>query len=515
MEDWRKEGPAVRGPAPDLVAPKVAYGCLVVYGPTYLALLKKIWIPNFLQILKTTKPGILKKMNLCIYCRNSELAKVKTCFAPLRKVSNFQVSYLPMVKPPRSSNQYPEMNRMHQDCLKKASYHDAPVFFFFPDQVLSSNCINYAWDLLQKGIRLCQFPSVRVNMRPTLRLLQSGIRRNPGKVFQPRALACLALGNLHRLCTGLFWEHFAQEKFPCSPYALIHPISPKTLLIHGLHNYIFFARPEVILHHARSIDVDFIQDGFPDKRLVYMVEDSDAMMAFDLSENNRRHDCEIPAQNRKRRIQKIISNQNLFKQRHLQTCASPAVIHLEALTLSEKKTIRDKEVALAPFLCKANYKIRKKSAEKNELFNIRFSDSFLHRIDFISPEKVFPEAHPDKPFYLKSKKAGRILRLKLMSTKKLFDKLASGKNRQEQLFYAQLILQKYEDPDSYKKSLVLNHLKEVMGRFIHAWENITLFFTKRFRLTTQNPFYEIYFFMPKVFHRTFLRRFQVRRLQDA
>lgn len=511
MADWGKEGPAVRRPAPDLVAPEIAYGCLVVYGPAYLALLRKIWIPNFVQILKTTKPEILEKMILCVYCRKSELAKVQTYFAPLRKTPRFQVKYFPMVKPPRSSNQYPEMNRMHQHCLNKASHQDAPVFFFFPDQVLSSNCINYAWDLLQKGIRLCQFPSLRVNMRPTVRLLENGIRRNARKIFQPRALACLALGNLHRLCTGLFWDNFAQEKFPCSPYALIHPISPQTLLIHGLHNYIFFARPKVILHHARSIDVDFIQDGFPDKRSVYMVEDSDAMMAFDLSDNKRLHPCEIPADNRKNRIQQILNNLNLFKKRHLQTCASPSIVHAKDLTVVEHREIRARSVLLAPFLYRALYKLEKARQRQQQLNLPPLHSEIVKRIT-IKPSDSEPASHhPDKAFYLQGTLGIAGFAAEGYSTNKLFRLLSESKSREKKIIYARMILTKYNEPSVYKQMI----LDRALDKYFSFVLGLVKTLACRFRFKTRNPLQVLFFFLPVSAHRVFLTRFRIHRFQDV
>ena len=512
MADWGKEGPAVRRPAPDLVAPEIAYGCVVVYGPAYLTLLKKIWIPNFVQILKTTKPEILEKMILCVYCRKSERAKVQTYFAPLRITPRFQVKYFPMVEAPRSSNQYPEMNRMHQHCLNKASHQDAPVFFFFPDQVLSSNCINYAWDLLQRGIRLCQFPSLRVNMRPTVRLLESGIRRNAKKLFQPRALACLALGNLHRLGKGLFWDNFSKEKFPCSPYALIHPISPQTLLIHGLHNYVFFARPKVILHHARSIDVDFIQDGFPEKSSVYMVEDSDAMMAFDLSPNERLHPCEIPAKNHKDRVQQILNNLNLFKKRHLQTCASPSVVHAKDLTTVEHQKIKDRSVILAPFLYRANYKFEKSLQRHQQQRNLSPLYAEIAKKITIKPAEDQPSSeYPDKAFYMKGVPYFVTLGTKGFSTKRLFEFISAASSREEKVIYARMVLAKYREPLFYKQLILSRKLEKNLAFVADLVKGLA----SRFRFKTRNPLPLLFFFFPKAVHRVFLNCFRIRRFQDV
>lgn len=499
----------MRSLAPLPEEPKRVYGCLVVYGSAYLALLRKIWIPNFVQILKTTNPEILKKMILCVYCRKAELAKVRACFGQVEKTNQFRVEYFPLVRPPRSSNQYPEMNRMHQDCLQRASLHDAPVFFFFPDQVLSQNCLNFGWDLLKKGIRLCQFPSVRVNLDPTLRRIMAGIKRTPAKVFAPRVLADLALRNLHNLCTGLFWEKFSQEKFPCSPYAIIHRISANCLLFHGLHNYVFFARPEQKLVHARSIDVDFIQDGFPDKNSVYMVEDSDQMMAFDLSANRRMHPCTLPSISHKARIQQILCNLNLFKERHLQTSASPAIIHAKELTRGDRDSIRKKSVLLAPFLCKAIYKLKKTQKINRPVLKISTAVSNLFKIQKNEKEPI--SYYPDKEFYLNSNVRYKLFRFSALSTLKIFRSISGTSNRAMKVRYARMVLAKYENSQEYKKMLILLSFEKYIYWISRLIKNIAQFVHFR----TRNPFYDLNFYLPKKIHRYFLSRLRVQRFLDA
>ena len=236
------------------------------------------------------------------------------------------------------------------------------------------------------------------------------------------------------------------------------------------------------------------------------------MMAFDLSPNERLHPCEIPAKNHKDRVQQILNNLNLFKKRHLQTCASPSVVHAKDLTTVEHQKIKDRSVILAPFLYRANYKFEKSLQRNQQQRNLSPLYAEIAKKITIKPGEDQPSSeYPDKAFYMKGVPYFVTLGTKGFSTKRLFEFISAASSREEKVIYARMVLAKYREPLFYKQLILSRKLEKNLAFVADLVKGLA----SRFRFKTRNPLPLLFFFFPKAVHRVFLNCFRIRRFQDV
>lgn len=302
----------------------------VVYGDWHTRLFEKTGVPNLAGLLPEIPDQLAQKTRLRIFTTENDRERIVNALDRNQIGKSVSYEVLPLVLPPKAGAPYPEMNRMHQIALREAEKEDAGLFFIFPDQILSEGTFRAILRTVEKGIRLVMYPSIRVKLEPVLPLLEQLIDGEPHHVLraEPRKLVRMVMPHFHRLLTDFYWESYAKPTVCASHYGVFWKVGDKGILARCLHNYVAFAWPVVKgADYRYTIDIHFIKKAFPDIRQVGVIDDSDEMFAFDLSESNRDYQVTVWAACRAHRFFKVIQNRDIFTDYHLKTALVLCRIH--------------------------------------------------------------------------------------------------------------------------------------------------------------------------------------------
>jgi hypothetical protein len=274
----------------------------VVWGAAYTETFLKTCLPSSLSAGNLGFIGAHSKSTYRIYTTydNAEtIMKSPACkrLANLMTVEVMRFDGTPTEDTPSaniSCKKYNEMSQCHEHFIKTAGNDGTAMVFLSPDLFWADGSLRRLFEIAQSGKRLVMMSALRLAKESFLasldRLHMKGCAPQPiGK----RDLVSLAMNHLHPETRSLIWDSATSNTWPS---LLLWETPQEGLMLRAFHLHPLMVRPvrsDVL--PAGTIDDDYIARACPDQADEYVVQDSDDMVAFELSSQSARAEFVAPA----------------------------------------------------------------------------------------------------------------------------------------------------------------------------------------------------------------------------
>jgi hypothetical protein len=178
---------------------------------------------------------------------------------------------------------------MMTDCyrrgIKAADDADAAVVFLTPDIVLSDNAFTTIKRLSECGRGVIYIPAIRTTKSTVVARLKNSFRRGDTIQISPRHLMRVALDNLHPLADASWWDEGEYDLLPANIYWRVGDEGIVGRCFH-LHPIFVFPQQKNVTFFG-TVDDDYVTAACPDQSHDFVVEDSDQLLAIELSDPRR------------------------------------------------------------------------------------------------------------------------------------------------------------------------------------------------------------------------------------
>lgn len=260
--------------------PSGLYFMTPVWGEAYTKLFVDIVIPS--QLAPSNLPGLCKR-ETCKYMifTTSTDARVITA-SPQYQMLSRTIPVQIFLIDGEIKIHHDTMSDCFRRGIRMADEVNAASVFLTPDLVFSDGSFTTLQRLVIQGRRVVYITGIRLVKQPTAaalceKFLHGGIIR-----VDPDSLMYIALHNLHPLAHSSFWEEGEDDLIPANLY---WRVSSDGILAHCFHLHPVLVYPEV--KHAvffGTVDDDYVLASCPDSRHDYVIQDSDELLAVELSD---------------------------------------------------------------------------------------------------------------------------------------------------------------------------------------------------------------------------------------
>jgi hypothetical protein len=203
---------------------------------------------------------------------------------------------LPVEGPDATSvcqQKYSAMALCHEHFIKAVSHEGLPMVILSPDLFCADGSLRRLLEIAQSGKRVVMMSALRLAKESFLAALhehhmKGGALRPIGK----RDLVSLAMNHLHPETESIMWESGQSNVWPS---LLLWKVPQEGLILRAFHLHPLLLRPvqnEVL--PTGTLDDDYVARACPDPADQYIVQDSDEMVAFELSRRSARAEFVAP-----------------------------------------------------------------------------------------------------------------------------------------------------------------------------------------------------------------------------
>jgi len=290
----------------------------VVWGAAYTETFLKVCLPSTLSSGNLRFIATHSKSSYRIYTTHKDAETILKSsaykrLAGLMTVEIMQFNGTPTEDTPNakvSCNKYNEMSLCHTHFIKTAGNDGSAMIFLSPDLFWADGSFRRLFEIARSGKRLLMMSALRLAKEGFLSSLNQNYMK--GGVLKPigkRDLVRLAMKHLHPETTSLIWDSETSNTWPS---LLLWKIRDEGLLLHAFHLHplmVWPVRPGIL--PVGTIDDDYIAHACPDPADEYVVQDSDEMVAFELSRQSAREEfIALEGQNSARIAQWARTNAN-------------------------------------------------------------------------------------------------------------------------------------------------------------------------------------------------------------
>lgn len=183
-------------------------------------------------------------------------------------------------------NKFELMTYCHKESIGLAAEAGVPIIFINPDQIFSNNAIHSLVEQKKAGKRAVMVAGLRLN-RDSARTALLAERNGDNAIsLTPKKLVSLSFERLHRWTQAMNWD--SDEFFAINPTHLYFGNTDEELIARCWHLHPLMVHPESkACSFESTIDDDFISAACSQAECVHVVTDSDEMVLFDLTEEDR------------------------------------------------------------------------------------------------------------------------------------------------------------------------------------------------------------------------------------
>jgi hypothetical protein len=170
----------------------------------------------------------------------------------------------------------------HRKAILEASHEDAALCFITADTIWSDGSFYNLGRRAEGGVRAVMIPGMRVTRESFVPAVEAVRRAGGGTIsLSGRGLAALALRHLHPITQSFFWSARPLNGWSAHLYWWVEPGG---VLAHCFHMHPLMIYPEVQENgFADSIDGEYIATACRTPGAIYVVQDSDEILAFEIS----------------------------------------------------------------------------------------------------------------------------------------------------------------------------------------------------------------------------------------
>jgi hypothetical protein len=253
-----------------------------VWGESYTSLYVNTVIPAQLASgnLPTFRGG---NHRYIIYTtsKDAEFIRSSQIFEPLNACVPVSFEFL--------SGQVNVVHDMMTDCYRRginaADAANAAVIFLTPDIVLSDNAFTTIKRLSEGGRDVIYIPAIRTTKSAVAASLKNSFICGDAIQVSPRQLMRVALDNLHPLADASWWDEGEYDLLPANIYWRVGDEGIVGRCFH-LHPIFVFPQRKNVTFFG-TVDDDYVAAACPDQSRDVVVEDSDQLLAIELSDPRR------------------------------------------------------------------------------------------------------------------------------------------------------------------------------------------------------------------------------------
>jgi hypothetical protein len=187
----------------------------------------------------------------------------------------------------RTRHRYKMMGACHRRAIADAAEHDAAIFFLAPDFVLGQGALAAIRGVHETGKRAVLTANLRLCRERFVAELK---RRGVDRPLPSRVLVGMALEHLHPAIEDLMVDGSGTDTHPTAVYWPVRTRTGKRegLLVRAFHLHPMLLDPVRRLEPLRgTIDGHYVQRCCPREEQVYVVQDSDEVVTFELTPEDR------------------------------------------------------------------------------------------------------------------------------------------------------------------------------------------------------------------------------------
>jgi hypothetical protein len=184
------------------------------------------------------------------------------------------------------------MSAGHRRSISDARSANAAMFFLPPDALFSVDSFANAGRVLTHGDGAVLVNAPRLDQDRASEAVESYRAADGTVAFTPRELVGLGIEHLHRSSESLFWD---SQNFNLNPTGVYWRINGDGFLAHCFHLHPLLVAPaEWDVEFGDSIDGEYIGRACPEPGRVRVVQDSDVVAMFTLTQPDRLIGCATP-----------------------------------------------------------------------------------------------------------------------------------------------------------------------------------------------------------------------------
>ena len=177
------------------------------------------------------------------------------------------------------------MTACYRRGIKAAEDADAAVVLLTPDIVLSDGSFTTIKHLSCAGWDVVYVPAIRTMKKAVAASLAKSFKQGSKIQAPPRKLMRVALDNLHPLADASWWEEGEGGLIPANIY---WRVDDEGLIGRCFHLHPIFVFPQrKNVNFFGTVDDDYVLAACPDPSRDFIVEDSDQLLAIELSDPSR------------------------------------------------------------------------------------------------------------------------------------------------------------------------------------------------------------------------------------
>lgn len=255
---------------------------MVVWGQQFCELLLDVCLPSLLSPQNLPVFPFRDTSVFVIYTdsRSRPILEQSESLARLSQLMGVRVTLLDQYL---TGDAFETLQICHRLAIAEAMAEDAALCFLAPDTVWSDGSLHQVATRTASGARAIMIPGLRLT-RESFVPAMAEVRRASGNgtiSLSGRALTRIALRHLHPTSESLFWSYRPINFWSSHMYWWVEPDG---MLARCFHMHPLMIYPESgVSDFAESIDGDYIAAACRTPESVYVVQDSDEILGFEIS----------------------------------------------------------------------------------------------------------------------------------------------------------------------------------------------------------------------------------------
>lgn len=270
-------------------APATAYDVVTaVWGAEFIELFLELCIPN--QLSPGNLPALPHGSRYRIFTPRADVPLLSSHrgLDPVRQLLPVEIVEVDMTDADRAArprerwNTHKRMIACHRKAAADAAVEGRALIFLAPDFILSEGTIAGLVRMHREGARAVMTMNLRLDRDA---FLADPVRRNGNAALVPRELVSVAMRHLHPWTQSLMTDSASTSDNPTSVYwpvrsaGVLEGVLVRTLYLHPM-------LVDPVLRRrlpGGPIDSHYVKDCCPDVTACRVVDDSDALIVFELS----------------------------------------------------------------------------------------------------------------------------------------------------------------------------------------------------------------------------------------
>ena len=254
---------------------------MVVWGESFCDLFLDVCLPSLLSPNNLPAFPYRKDSVFVIYTDSRSRPRIEQSEMYAR-LTQFMATRISLMDQYLGPNPFETFQICHRQAIVGANAEDAALCFLAPDTVWSDGTFRQLARRAASGVRAVMIPGLRLCRESFVPVIEE-VRRESGDgtiALSSRSLTEIALRHLHPITVSFFWDYRPVNFWTAHLYWWVEPDG---MLARCFHMHPLMIYPEIRSEFSESIDGDYIAAACRTPGSIYVVQDSDEMLGFEIS----------------------------------------------------------------------------------------------------------------------------------------------------------------------------------------------------------------------------------------